>query len=151
LPFSIGQFAHGQVIITPLGYGILVTYLGSIIIPIALAKSLNRSFIDWGILSFIFPYLAPTILVFKKKKPKREGVNKFVDSLLVGIIDSIIVKTIVIIVGALLKGGTGMTGKESTSKICGRCGAAVDISASAGQRCPHCDAYWSSENKLQQG
>jgi len=147
-PFTHGQFTQGQVIISPLGYGFLVTYLGAIIISIVLAKSLNRSFIDWGILSFIFPYLAPTILVFKKKKPEREGVNDIVDSLLDGILDSIILKTIVVIVGALLKGGTVMSGNESTSKVCGRCGAAVDSSASAGQRCPHCDAYWSSENKI---
>jgi predicted RNA-binding Zn-ribbon protein involved in translation (DUF1610 family) len=34
----------------------------------------------------------------------------------------------------------------SISKNCSACGKSVSNSSAAGQRCPHCGAYWSSEN-----
>lgn len=36
---------------------------------------------------------------------------------------------------------------QSMSKRCGKCGRTVSNSARAGQRCPHCGAYWRSESK----
>lgn len=38
----------------------------------------------------------------------------------------------------------------SSSKSCSACGKAVSLSASAGQSCPHCGAYWSTENTTYQ-
>jgi hypothetical protein len=145
---------EGQLFISPLGYAFLVTYIGTIIISMVLAKSLNRSFIDWGILSFIFPFLAPTILAIKKKKPEREVVTGFGANIIFGIIDSFFFKIITIIFSVIFAGSYSKAGEVSASnvgesKVCGKCGKAVPISASAGQSCPHCDAYWSSENKIQ--
>lgn len=44
---------------------------------------------------------------------------------------------------------TGYSGNVSyttTSKSCGNCGRTVSVSATAGQRCPYCGAYWGREN-----
>lgn len=44
---------------------------------------------------------------------------------------------------------TGYSGNVSytaTSKSCGNCGRTVSVSATTGQRCPYCGAYWGREN-----
>jgi len=37
----------------------------------------------------------------------------------------------------------------SQTKKCGACGKQVSNAAAAGQRCPHCGAYWSYEHTIQ--
>jgi hypothetical protein len=116
--------------LNPLAWGYLFTHISAVILSIALAKSLNRSRWDWGILSFLFPYLAPTILVFHKKSPEGErGVARR-------------------LVSAMFGAGSTGTVLSSASKNCGRCGKEVPLDARAGERCPHCGAYWSTERTI---
>lgn len=48
----------------PFVYVTLVVHIGSVITAAMLARSLDRSVMDWGIATFIFPYLAPFFLAF---------------------------------------------------------------------------------------
>ena len=126
-PRGIIFFAgHPQFLLqlSPLAYGRLVTHVGAVILSVVSANSLNRSRLDWGVWGFLFPYLAPTILVFLKKRSVRgkSAIGRFV--------------------GALASGGS------STSKTCGACGKPVSLTARAGQRCPHCGAYWGGERTI---
>jgi hypothetical protein len=34
------------------------------------------------------------------------------------------------------------------NKSCSACGRSVSLAASAGQRCPHCGVYWSTERRI---
>ena len=44
-------------------------YIGSVVLSIVLAGSLNRSRLIWAVLSTLLPYLAPIVLAFLKRKP----------------------------------------------------------------------------------
>jgi hypothetical protein len=43
--------------------------------------------------------------------------------------------------------GSGYGTSYYSRKTCSACGREVPSESHAGQRCPHCGAYWGSENK----
>lgn len=96
----------------------------TIIFVVILAGKLNRSRIGWGIFSLLLPWAAGIIIAFLKEaeyKPK---------------IDYSYTKP-------SYSGSTYVS-----QKTCSACGRSVSLSATAGQRCPHCGVYWSTERRM---
>ncbi len=48
-------------------YATLFTQIGATIMAIIMARGLDRSMVDWGVATFLFPYAAPFFLVFLKE------------------------------------------------------------------------------------
>lgn len=114
---------------SPLAFVHLAIQIGALILAIYLAKELNRSRLDWFVLTLLFPFTL-TILSFLGQgtiSSKTHG----------GVIASFF---------------AGMSNSSSTSsnviKQCSRCGRTVPISSRAGERCPFCGSYWSDERTI---
>ncbi len=60
----------------------------------------------------------------------------------IGVVGIVIVFLLIFYV--IIKCG-GIIGSLTLSKHCSACGKIVSNSSRAGQRCPHCGAYWSTE------
>ena len=104
-------------------------YVPAIAVSIMMARALNRSRLDYAVLSAVFPYLAPLVLVFQSRRPSPDK----------GLIQGFF---------SALFSSTGQSGWVSQRKQCGRCGKQVSLAARAGQRCRHCGARWSAERTL---
>jgi hypothetical protein len=50
--------------------------------------------------------------------------------------------------GYSYSGGSSFGSPYLADKSCSACGRSVSLSSSAGQRCPHCGAYWSAEREI---
>jgi len=101
----------------PLDYGFLAVQLGAPIFSIILANLLNRSRLDWFVLTLIFPFTLAILALLGRGQASSNPYG--------GVIGEFVAMT--------------------TGKFCGGCGKAVPLSSRAGQRCPFCGAYWSYE------
>ena len=107
----------------------MVAYLTGIVLCPLLAHRLNQATLDWLLWGVFAPFLAP-LLAFRKRRPTRS----------LGVILGFV---------AFLKTPASSSGygSYSISKNCSACGRPVSSAARAGQRCPHCGAYWSYERQ----
>jgi hypothetical protein len=98
----------------------LVVIVSSPFIAIAMAGRLDRSRLDWFLLTLFFPYGLAALPLLPRG---RASTNPYGG-----------------VIGRFLAVCTG--------KNCGRCGKAVPLSSRAGGRCPFCNVYWSSESTV---
>jgi len=101
-------------------YLYIIVALASPFFAIALSKRLDRSRLDWFVLTFLFPFCLALLVVLPRG---RASSNPY---------------------GGVL----GHFFAACTGKFCGRCGKAVPLSSRAGQNCPFCHAYWSYERTI---
>ena len=112
---------------SPISFIVILGYVITVAIVVAtviLAGKLNRSKIGWGIFSLLFPWLAGIIIAFLKESEYKSRADY---------------------------GYAGSGSYSSTflaNKSCSGCGRSVSLSSAAGQRCPHCGAYWSTERRI---
>jgi uncharacterized membrane protein YgcG len=106
--------------------------IASTVICVLLARKLNRSAAGWGIFGFFLSYISCFILPFlKERDPNAKSASWWNTAGNSG--NS----------GGSNYGGTSYYGE----KTCSRCGRVVSSSSRAGQSCPHCGAYWSTETE----
>ncbi len=123
------QFNQPWMVLTsPAFYEVLTVYFGGVFFSLALAKALNRPRADWGVVAVFLPYFSCSYLGMSKRNWESSK----------GIIGTIL--------GSFSSASPG-GGGFSVAKTCSRCGKSVSAAARAGQRCPHCGAYWSSEKQ----
>lgn len=104
----------------PLEYGFLAVQLGAPIFSINMAKLLNRSRLDWFVLTLIFPFTLAILALLGRGQVSSDPYGGFI----------------------------GYFFAAARGKFCGRCGKAVPLSSHAGQSCPFCGAYWSYERTM---
>lgn len=107
--------------LTPLDYAFFIIAAGVPVLAVVLARLLDRSPLDWFVVSLIFPFTVAILALLGKG---RTSANPY---------------------GGLL----GHFFAVCTGKFCGRCHKAVPLSSQVGQRCPFCGAYWSYERTIQ--
>ena len=124
------QVSRGLFGIAPLQLVFVNLHVAAVVVSIMLAQALNRSRLDFAVLSALLPYVAPLVLAFQSRKdsPQKGWIQRFFSAVF---------------------SATGQGGWVSQRKQCGRCGKQVPLSARAGQRCPHCGARWSAERTIQ--
>jgi hypothetical protein len=104
--------------------------VAAVILAVLLAGLLKRSRLDWGVIAFFCPFLSPAVVAILGARQKQG----------VGVISWIFT----VALPEIFKGGSGGT-RVSQTKRCSRCNRVVPNASRAGQRCPHCGAYWSNE------
>ena len=97
---------------------------------VLLAKKLKRSAAGWGIFGFFLPYIACFILPFLKEADPQKKTSWWSSQQ-----------------GSGSSWGSGYGTSYYSRKTCSACGREVPSDSHAGQYCPHCRAYWGSENK----
>jgi hypothetical protein len=103
----------------------LAVALVSAAISFLLAKKLNRSAFGWGIFSFFLPFFSCFILPFLKwKETTYRPATSYNSS---------------------SYGNSSWGSGYYSDKTCSSCHKSVPTSSRAGQYCPHCGVYWSTE------
>lgn len=103
--------------------GYLIT-IAIVVVTVILAGKLNRSKLGWGIFSLFFPWLAGIIIAFLKEAEYKSRADYG------------------------YAGSGSYTSTFIANKSCSACGRSVSLSSAAGQRCPYCGAYWSTERRV---
>ncbi len=109
----------------------------AVVITVILAGKLNRSFFGWFVFSLLLPWLSCFIIAFlnENEYDRSNGFNYE---------------------SSWYNNDDGYSSYRSSSydstylsdKSCSACGRSVSLSSLAGQRCPHCGAYWSDERRI---
>ena len=114
-----------------LGYLSIFARISSAVITVILARKLDRSLFGWLVFSFLIPWLAGFIITFLDENIYGSYKNYSYNGNEYGYNDSI-----------------SHTSTYLADKSCSACGRSVSLSSSAGQKCPYCGAYWSSERQI---
>ena len=99
--------------------------IAAVVVNVILAKKLDRSAWGWGIFSLFLPFLACFILSFLDESEDDDYSYP----------------------GGSSYGSSSYGNTYATDKSCTACGKGVPLSSAAGQHCPHCGVYWSSETE----
>lgn len=103
--------------------GYVVTII-TVIFVVILAGKLNRSRFGWGLFSLFLPWLAGIIIALLKPAEYKPRTDYDYTS------------------------PNYPTSTYISQKTCSACGRSVSLSSSAGQRCPYCGVYWSTERRM---
>ena len=102
------------------------------VIAARLAYLLNRSWFGWGFLTLFFGFILGLILPFlgESEEDHNYGGSHYSGST------------------SSYSGSSSYSNYFLSDKSCGKCGASVSLSSTAGQHCPRCGAYWGGERTI---